>query len=213
MTAEHDKYLELLPWYANGTLSGRERAELGAHLKQCLSCNAALRQERQLVELARQADRPGLERRHGIHALLERIENSGAGRASVSAPRALLGYGLAAAFGALIVFGVVSFGGRQTAVVTGDEPFSTLSDGGVAAANRIDVVFVAPPDSPALEQFLADIGGTLVGGPTELGRYTIEVTQESDRGIQDLIDELRQDPSVRFAGRSYTEPDSEGGTP
>jgi anti-sigma factor RsiW len=209
MTAEHEKYLELLPWYVNGTLSDGERAELSAHLKQCLSCNAALKQERHLIGLARQHDHLGVERRHGMNALLERIDTGSARRASLSAPRALLGYGLAAVFGALIVWGVVSLGGRQAAGIA-DEPFSTLSDGGVAAANRIDVIFVETPDAPALDRLLSDVGGTVVGGPTGLGRYTIEVTPVSDRGIQDLIDELRQDPSVRFAGRSFAGPDSEG---
>lgn len=207
MTTEHEKYLELLPWYVNGTLSDGERAELSAHLKNCLSCNAALKQERQTIELARQHDRPGLERRHGMNALLERIDNRGVRHARWSAPRAMTGYGLAAAFGALVVWGVVSLGGRD-AVGTTDQPFSTLSDSSVAAANRIDVIFVETPDPASFEQFLSDIGGTLVGRPTDIGRYTIEVADLSGDEIRGLLDELRQDPGIRFAGRNFAGSDT-----
>lgn len=41
---------ELLPWYANGTLTGDERAKLEAHLARCGSCQRELAELRGLKE-------------------------------------------------------------------------------------------------------------------------------------------------------------------
>lgn len=42
---------ELLPWYANGTLAGAERATVEAHLAQCERCQRELYELRQIKEL------------------------------------------------------------------------------------------------------------------------------------------------------------------
>ena len=42
---------ELLPWYANGTLTEEERIKVEAHLAQCERCQQELRELRQIKEM------------------------------------------------------------------------------------------------------------------------------------------------------------------
>jgi hypothetical protein len=90
----------------------------------------------------------------------------------------------------------------------GSTSFTTLTDGGEAAANRIDIVFSETTDEAEIRQIIASVGGTLVSGPSSVGRYTVSVPAESAGDLAHIIDELSADPRIRFAGQNYIAPPS-----
>ena len=212
----HREMLDLLPWYVNGTLPEHHRARLEAHFRECLPCHAALREERKLHGLVRDQDDLPLGPQHGLSALLDRIDR-GQRRPR---PGAMLppwvGYGLAAGVGGGIVWlslAVLPVGG------TGEGEYATLSATPAAApvqsvtaqpataqsaTAQIDVVFAATPNAAELEAFGREIGAALAGGPSEIGRYTFALDRTA-ADIQPLLESLRRDPRIRFAGRSYAD--------
>jgi hypothetical protein len=52
-----------------------------------------------------------------------------------------------------------------------------------------------------------EIDGTIVGGPSDLGRYTIRLnaTKLTEAEVGALIERLGHDQRIRFAGRSLIE--------
>ena len=59
MSTIHEKTVELIPWYVNGTLQAEERRAVEQHLSECLPCRAALKQESRLGSYVRaQAELP-----------------------------------------------------------------------------------------------------------------------------------------------------------
>lgn len=199
LAVEHRKILELLPWYVNGTLAERERSELEHHLHECPRCNAALMEERRLSRFVQRQDSVPMLPKNGVRELLRRIDHGGE-RHSFSLGVPALGYGLAAIFGGAIVWVFIAlFPGPR------DESgeFSTLTAGTFSAEPRIDVVFVAEPSAAELEQLIAEVGGVLVGGPSDLGRYTIGLEPASESRLNEILATLRADSRIQFAGRSF----------
>ena len=41
---------DLIPWYLNGTLGGRERQQVDAHVQECSTCRDELAKERRIYE-------------------------------------------------------------------------------------------------------------------------------------------------------------------
>lgn len=199
MADEHREFLELLPWYVNGTLADGERADLECHLHECLPCNAALKEERRLSDKIQNQDSVPIGPEHGINELLQEIDRS-EGRRGFSVGLPALGYGLAAAFGGAIVWAFVAFSSGPNSA---DGEFSTLSAGTPSATSRIDIVFFDEPSPIELERFIADFGGVLVSGPSDLGRYTVALESRSESSLNEILATLRTDPQIQFAGRSF----------
>ena len=213
----HREILDLLPWYVNGTLPEHHRARLEAHFRECLPCHAALREERKLHGLLRDQDDLPPGPSHGLNALLDRIDRRQRSTRPGAALLPWVGYGLAAGLGGGIVWlwlAVLPVGG------TVDGEYATLSATPASASSpsatgesprpQIDVLFAATPTGGELEAFGREFGAALVSGPSEIGRYTFAL----DRTAADtemLLESLRRDPRIRFAGRSYVDT-SGGGT-
>jgi hypothetical protein len=77
---------------------------------------------------------------------------------------------------------------------------------------QVDVVFAAVPTPADLEDFAREIGATLLGGPSEIGRYTFALDASSAGGVEMLVETLRRDSRIRFAGRSYADTGGGGAT-
>jgi hypothetical protein len=80
--------------------------------------------------------------------------------------------------------------------------FSTLFGESDPGSRRLDVIFAEPLSADGLTEFLDSLGAVVAGGPTSLGRYTIEFG--GDRDLDEIIDDLGSDSRVRFVGRSFT---------
>jgi hypothetical protein len=207
MTVEHREVLELLPWYINGTLVGSERARIERHVSECLPCNAALKEERRLQSLVQgQASIP-IGPEHGIKDLLLRVD-CGNERRGFSLSLPTIGYGLAAALGGAVVWAYFALNSDP---ISSTGEFSTLSSVSESEAARVDIVFFEEPSSDELNALIDEIGGVLIGGPSELGRYTISLAIRSESTLSEILATLQANPKIRFAGRSYAGNASETG--
>ena len=187
---------ELLPWYVNGTLAEQEKADVERHLRECLTCRAALRDEQRMQALTRIQDDVPLSPQHGMLDLLRRIERKSA-RSRTSQWGMRLGFAAAAAF--CIVAGWILLSPPGSA----PEPFSTLSDSEASAVAMIDIVFADSITEREIREIVREIDGQLVAGPTELGRYTVSLAADSDSAAAAAIERLSGDPRIRFVGRNY----------
>jgi hypothetical protein len=201
MRDAHEQCLELLPWYVNGTLASDLHEKVERHLGQCLTCHANLREERRVQGLVRAQDTVPLGPGHGVKALLRRIDRRQRSRSAwfpFGSP--MLGYGFAALCGGVIV--AIALGvSREPAEA--DTAFATLTSTPAGDVTRIDVIFVEPQSAAELSEFVGEFDATLLGGPSQVGRYTFGVEPASDLELLDLIEGLNADPRVRFAARSY----------
>lgn len=215
MPAIHRKTAELLPWYVTGRLPASESDYVEQHLRECLTCRVGLRGERQLSKLIREQDDVGVSPERGISELLTRIEDKRGRRRRrfPAVPRPSLAYGIAS-LAAIVAVGAIlapSFLERRAELDPG--AFETLTDNADLSADRIDIIFADAMDARAIDAFVRAAGAELVGGPTELGRYTIALPSATGTEIDELVRELGADPRVRFAGRNFIDATGEDGDP
>ena len=207
-TTEHRTVMELLPWYVNGTLPEAERRSVERHLRECLPCRAALKDERRLAAVlhGRASDNVSMER--NFERLVDRIRTPqrpprgarafaglrhGIPSSVIAATAVTL---VAALIGTALWLGVRHDGtGYSTAT-------STVQD----ASQRIDIIFAAGVDERQIRELLASINGTIIGGPSDLGRYTVRLSEQlNDAELRALLARLNEDERVRFAGHSFIE--------
>jgi anti-sigma factor RsiW len=197
--AAHRKIVELIPWYVNGSLPPDDHAEVEQHLNECLPCRAALREARRIRSLVSGHDDVPIGLEHGFSDLLRRIDDRP--RRSPFRPGPRLAYGAAAV--CVAVAGWLLVGTLLAPEAIDPVPFTTLTDGARFAGTRIDIVFAdAIPEAEILE-IVDSLGAHLVGGPSELGRYTVAVEATTPDDLSRLIERLTADPRVRFAGQNY----------
>ena len=72
----------------------------------------------------------------------------------------------------------------------------------------LDVVFAENTTAAQMQALLDEIGGEIVAGPSELGRYSVRVpaARADAARWRELLEVLAADSRVRFAGRSLIEP-------
>ncbi|HUF72624.1 MAG TPA: zf-HC2 domain-containing protein [Gammaproteobacteria bacterium] len=206
MEADHREVVELMPWYVNGSLTARERAGIEKHVKECLPCRAALRDEQRIRGLVSAQDDMPVGVGHGVSDLLRKIDGSGT-RTTPLWLRPQLGLGAAVvcvAVAGWLVLTSTAPDANAPAADASSAPFATLTDGAGVAANRIDIVFADGVTDAEIRALIESVDARLIGGPSEVGRYTVAVAPASDAELSALIDRLAQDPRVRFAGRSYS---------
>lgn len=187
----HSNVVELLPWFVNSTLSEQDRTLVEQHVSECLPCRRALRDEQALYELLSRSTAP-TDRAAGLEKLLQAT--------ATARPRRALAAGFAAA--ASIVIALAGYWTYSVRDRPPDPPdFATLADTPPAAPQRIDVVFSETATDAEIRQFLTALGGTVVAGPSRIGRYTIDLPADADPA--GVVDRIRNDPRVRFAGPAF----------
>ena len=205
METTHTKVTELLPWYINGTLAEDERVELDRHLRECLVCRTALQEEQRMQSLVQNQDDLPLTADHSIGDLISRIEaTERRNRRSISAPPLALAASLA---GILIVGSLLVLALREP-LMPNEAGFSTLTDASIANLDRIDIVFTEDVNADGIRVFLEDVGGRVLSGPSDLGRYTVAISLDSEFTLQEVIDQLTDDPRIRFVGQNFIAPPS-----
>jgi anti-sigma factor RsiW len=204
----HGRIWDLLPWYVNGSLPAGERAAVEDHLAVCPRCREEERFCRRTAEALEQAGEvapsPHPVQLARVLARIDEAEGEGgpgrlrrllAGLRSwrpfpQSPLRAMLAVQLAIA--ALLV-----------ALVVWQPPavYRTLSDPEAPAAGgavRIRVLFAEDATERQIRELLLGIHGEIVGGPSAIGAYTVEVPRGGDpEGV--LLAYLRSHSRVRFA--------------
>jgi len=188
------KVTELMPWYVNGTLPEDEKAVLEGHLKECLVCRAALKQEQRTQGLMRMRSDLPLSSRDGIVELLQRIDRRSARPPTLQRGRRLA-WGAAFAVSIVLVWVALVPDSQQS-------PFSTLTVAGPSESGLIDVVFADSIPEREIREIVRAVDGQLVAGPSEIGRYTLSVPSERG-GVAEVIRTLSADPRIEFVGQSF----------
>jgi hypothetical protein len=207
----HGDLTELIPWYANGTLSAEERAMVEEHLKTCGAC----RQELQFLRNVNAAmtgldeDVPAVEPSFAkVWTAIETSETrEPAARWSLaswfrqiwnpSAPAVRLVF--AAQLLIILLLGVYVWRARQVAPA-----FNTLSGPEVTTGGaRLTVSFAANTSVAQMNQILTAVGGQIVSGPSASGIYIVRLSlaETQDAQVQATIDELRTNGAIRFVER------------
>jgi hypothetical protein len=192
----HRTTLDLLPWYANGTLEGEERARVEEHLSACLPCRRELEAQRALQSaLSQLPPDPELDKALArMHARLDATQ-----RGSLHALMRHLWHGshpwLRGALALQLVL-IVSL-----AAVVGLRPAaqyhtlsSSASDSGQPTG--IAVMFSPGRSEQEVRALLTRLSLRIVDGPSEAGAYTLAAeAQRRDAAIA----ALRADPAVKLA--------------
>ena len=209
---DHREVAELLPWYVNGTLRGRELERLTQHLERCDFCRDELAQQQRLADLIRSSEDLASSPERDLERLTERLDREAESESSKreESSGGLVGrfrdgfHGLAApvrwalaaqlvvivALGAALLRGHKETGGEFE---TKAAPSAAMA-GGEAAWIR--VVFDATASEGEIRSLLIESGSQIVAGPSPFGVYTIESSSGSD---QQALDSLRSSDLVVFA--------------
>ncbi len=218
----HETANGLLPWYANGTLADDERQYVEDHVRACLTCHLELKKERELHELLLSSPTVNLAPEEGFDRLSRRLDDPGrGGRWARVEPFARLmervsGQWLTfasatrfsiAAVALLAVVGSLSWRTVPQAVVLDDPAYVTLTSGSVSAGIELDIVFADHVSELELRALVTEIDGSIVAGPTAVGRYRIRLHDGAvgEAHLTNMIRALSRDERVRFAGPSFAD--------
>ncbi len=202
----HGRALELLPWLVNGTLTGEEREAVELHARTCIACRRELKEQQRLhaavrarrtVDVSAEAgfDRLSAELDTAPHAVRVRWR----ARYAAAAP-----FAVAAAAGMAVL--AVLLWLTPLPKLDGSD-YSTLANPPAENVALLDIVFADDTTAAEIQALLDGIGGEIVAGPSNVGRYSVRVAdQDSHREqLSKLLTALAADPRVRFAGPALAE--------
>jgi hypothetical protein len=202
--------VENLPWLANGTLSGAEKARVESHLAECAAC----RNEAERCRLERVAMRAeGLTAPSPHPAQLERLlarldraepdESAAPGGPALVAlarrtPR-VVRYALAAQL--VVLAGLGYLAARiETAPPAPAPAFRALSDAPATARGDLRVVFDPAATEAEIRALLLSAGASIAAGPSPAGIYTLSIAPAgTGPSLEAALALLRADPRVRLA--------------
>jgi hypothetical protein len=193
----HGRAFELLPWLVNGTLAGAERDAVEAHARTCITCRRELKVQQRL-QAARRASPTDISAAAGFERLDRDIDTTTTARRRYAS---LASFSVAAAAGLAVLAVLLWFTPLPR---VGGGTYSTLATPPAVAAPLLDVVFAEETTAAQMQAMLDEIGGEIVAGPSELGRYSVRVGDDAQ--VREALAVLARDSRVRFAGRSLLDP-------
>ena len=218
----HREIIDLLPWYANGTLDEKERNIVESHLTECHECATEMKSlaavRRTVAEAGNHAPTlPPLAMNRAL-AEIEIYEQNRAARQGKRPPprfkeqvtdlwnrwwqptpvfaRALI----AAQVVLLLALGIVAIYQYQHPPAV----YRTASGPAFAKGSTFAVRFRPTATEQEIREALSAIKGKIIDGPSALGLYTVQVptardgSAESERALETLRKNLRV---VQFAER------------
>ena len=180
--------LELLPWYVNGTLAGKEREEVSRMLRSSLTCRLEHARLTRLQQLMQQDDPEHAATDRAFERLISRIHRQRRWRGLTLWHAAAV---------VLVAFGLALWWNLDLRSASQD--FETLTTPEDAAANAIliRVVFASGVPEDARRELLGFHGLEMTAPPTPDGVYTLAVPEGAD--ARAVSNALRTDPRVEFA--------------
>lgn len=202
----HSRALELLPWLVNGTLAGDEREGVEQHARACIACRRELKEQQRLHAAVRARRTVDVSAEAGFDRLSAELDTAG----NAARPRWRARYAAAAPFAIAAAAGMavlaILLWLTPLPKVDGND-YSTLADAPAADVALLDIVFADDTTATEIQSLLDGIGGEIVAGPSDLGRYSVRVASEEPHSeeLGDLLAALASDPRVRFAGPALAE--------
>ena len=192
----HREVAELLPWLANGTLAGFEKAKVARHVSECIACRRELEDLRALQgaiandgldsgatqAFAKLKARIERDRPRRTQPLFHRVASRW--HASDFWARGLL----VAQFAALIVIAGVYLSRPP-------QYYHTLAAAATTARGDVVVVFQGTTTEREIRDVLLRVQARIVDGPSAEGAYTLKVREGDQRTV---LEQLRQQPVVKF---------------
>ncbi|HEX4963585.1 MAG TPA: zf-HC2 domain-containing protein [Thermoanaerobaculia bacterium] len=224
----HQRIWELLPWYANGTLSAEDRKRVEGHAAGCRRCQDEIEACRQMAAAVKgagdAAPSPHPVQLQRVLARIDEAERIPAGgegsdraagfagprrlplRSLISAtPRPLRGALLAQAAIIVLLVGLVTWGelrSRVSSPSAGPATFQTLSDPAPAAAPggtvSLRLMFSPRATEKEIRELLLAVHGEITAGPSPFGVYTVEVAA-AGHPVSVVLTHLRTEPVVVLA--------------
>jgi hypothetical protein len=207
---------DLIPWYLNGTLGGRERQRVDGHVQECSTCREELAKERRIYE--EMAVEPRVE--YMPAPSLKRLQAAISGPGAEHTPsrparvRRLLPWtGLAAASIVVAAVAVAFLSANRWGHSRRPDYHTVTTSTARPQDEVIRAVFAPTLTLVDLQGILAEAQLRIVSGPTEAGVYSLAAT--SRRPVSASLALLRNHPEVRFAeGTQREQPaDSRGASP
>jgi hypothetical protein len=200
---DHDDAVKLLPWLANGSLKTAERLGVELHVRSCIVCRRELKELERLGAAVRMQPLVQLSADSGLARLEERLDADADVRRGLRPPRyvPVLRFAAVASIGLTVLGGLLWLAPR----LEDRAGYATMATSSTERRAQIDVVFAEQTSAADIQALLKSIGGEIVTGPTELGRYGVRVHggEINDQELAALLERLAHDPRVRFAGRSF----------
>ena len=205
----HQRVWDWLPWYANGSLSRHEAAQVETHLAGCCACKQELTRCRDLSvavkSSAKDAWAPSLEHWARVLATVEAAEACPGWRALMHKFRAWLTqtprpmrWTLAFQGALLLALAGVIF--VQTAPPQLYETLSRPTERLRSDRLTLRMVFTEDITEHELRELLQSMGAGIVQGPSSLGVYTVELPADASvaGGLTQLLANIRAHPKVRL---------------
>lgn len=186
MQSEQEHPVELLPFFANGTLEAEEQARVATHLTACGACRDELAFLQALHAGVRAAESPPPIGEMGWRRLQSALRKP-------ARARRWLPWALAASLAVVMVQGVLLFQHTEEAAY---QPAGQVREG-----TLLQVRFRPQATESAIRTLLQSLPGQIVSGPGALGVYRIRLAPEADpeaaleilRRKQDLIEHAARD--------------------
>lgn len=202
---DHKQAFELLPWLVNGSLAAHERDAVEEHARDCLLCRRAIKEQQRLRASVLNQPTVHISAQSGFERLLQQIDD----RPIMASPAASTG-GWAwwtpariavAAAACTAAFAAILWLALPTSDGLAPSEYRTLASPAVGASNELDVVFVDSITAAQIRQVLAEIGGEITAGPSDVGRYTVRLDDRTLTAddLSAIAERLAADPRVRLA--------------
>lgn len=197
----HSEVVELLPWFANGTLDSAERAGVERHLTECIACRHDLESLRTLraFYIDNDPDPTITQALTRLQARIDQIEPrpgaTGLQHTLVRQWKETRPWLRGAVIAQFFVLALLAF---VMLIQPTPRYYHTLGARAAASSERAAVVVVFDATRPEreLRDLLLRLHARITDGPSPEGAYTLEVAAVDQ---QRLLAQLRQEGLVTFA--------------
>jgi hypothetical protein len=206
MGKEHIATLELLPWYVNDTLEGKDLELVLKHLDGCRDCQAERDRLYELQALVEESDDTPTDHEMSFRRTMRRIEASERNRDSMrdiehtGSKRKFLSLGIAASVISMMLAGTAWLSMEEAEE---RQEFQTLSSDASTPSSgpayRMELGFVNPIPATTMRQALIDTDSNIVSGPDERGNYLVEVVVPSNMTPAEYLSRIRMINGVESA--------------
>jgi hypothetical protein len=206
--AVHEEILELLPWFINESLGGKERDRVMVHLRECPECRKERDHLQTIEAFVKESDVVIPDYQFSYHRLLSRIEGAERNRESTAAIEQKTGIrswipltGIAAS----LMAGIVLVGSLGPSLgfesEAGSAEFRTLTSGPEISgtSRQIALTFEQPIQAETMRKALIETNSNIISGPDEEGTYLVEVVVPQEKKTGEFLQWIREIEGVQHA--------------
>jgi hypothetical protein len=192
----HQEVAELLPWFANGTLVGLERANVNRHVSECIACRRGLEDLRALQSAIRNDDVDSAATQ-AFAQLKTRIEQDDSKRPQQLRRRFVFRWtrqvwvrSLLIAQSAMLVLISIAYLSHPA-----PQYYRTLAAASAKPRGDMVVIFQTTASESAIRDVLLRVRASIVDGPSAEGAYTLKAREGTE---QSTLSQLRRQSIVKF---------------